>query len=174
MPNVPEPHPEPPPDEPKPRVDVVEHETRYRTLLSIARQYREHPERFGIVKVWRPKSLIEETVAAEGDESRGGCTRRSTEQGDKGFVLGGDQFGAELQYATSLLIGLDDLDPLPGHRFAPIGSSGLRKKLAKSRELMRRALQDLTNQVLGQCDIVSRHFQQRNDVSGRNRPDKVG
>jgi hypothetical protein len=40
-----------------PRVDVEEHKTRYRTLLSIARQYRQHPERFGIVKVWRPKSI---------------------------------------------------------------------------------------------------------------------
>ena len=30
-------------------------ESRYRTLLSIARQYRSNPERFGIVKVWRPK-----------------------------------------------------------------------------------------------------------------------
>jgi hypothetical protein len=40
-----------------PRVEVEEHKTRYRTLLSIAKQYREHPERFGIVKVWRPKSV---------------------------------------------------------------------------------------------------------------------
>jgi hypothetical protein len=55
-----------------PRVDVVEHETRYRTLLAIARQYREHPERFGIVKVWRPKSLIEETVAERAFQLQGG------------------------------------------------------------------------------------------------------
>jgi hypothetical protein len=40
-----------------PRVDFEEHKTRYRTLLSIARQYRAHPERFGIVKVWRPKAI---------------------------------------------------------------------------------------------------------------------
>jgi hypothetical protein len=46
-----------------PRVDVEEHKTRYRTLLAIAKQYREHPERFGIVKVWRPKSVS--TVAPE-------------------------------------------------------------------------------------------------------------
>jgi hypothetical protein len=38
-----------------PRVDFEEHKTRYRTLLAIARTYRAHPERFGIVKVWRPK-----------------------------------------------------------------------------------------------------------------------
>ena len=44
------------PDE-MPRVDFEEHKTRYRTLLAIARQYRQHPERFGIVKVWRPKSI---------------------------------------------------------------------------------------------------------------------
>ena len=43
------------PDE-MPRVDVEEHKTRYRTLLAIAKQYRAHPERFGIVKVWRPRS----------------------------------------------------------------------------------------------------------------------
>jgi len=39
-----------------PRVDFEEHKTRYRTLLSIAKQYREHPERFGVVKMWRPKA----------------------------------------------------------------------------------------------------------------------
>ena len=43
------------PDE-MPRVDVEEHKTRYRTLLAISRLYRAHPERFGIVKVWRPKT----------------------------------------------------------------------------------------------------------------------
>jgi hypothetical protein len=37
-----------------PRVDFEEHKTRYRTLLAIAREYRAHPERFGVVKVWRP------------------------------------------------------------------------------------------------------------------------
>ncbi len=40
-----------------PRVDYEEHKTRYRTLLSIARQYREQPEHFGVVKVWRPKHI---------------------------------------------------------------------------------------------------------------------
>lgn len=38
-----------------PRVDFEEHKTRYRTLIAISRLYRLHPERFGIVKVWRPK-----------------------------------------------------------------------------------------------------------------------
>jgi hypothetical protein len=38
-----------------PRVDFEEHKTRYRTLQAIGRLYRKHPERFGIVKVWRPK-----------------------------------------------------------------------------------------------------------------------
>ena len=42
-----------------PDVEVEEHKTRYRTLLAIARQYREHPERFGIVKVWRPKAATD-------------------------------------------------------------------------------------------------------------------
>ena len=42
------------PDE-MPRVDFEEHKTRYRTLQAISRLYRQHPERFGIVKVWRPK-----------------------------------------------------------------------------------------------------------------------
>jgi len=42
------------PDE-MPRVDFEEHKTRYRTLQAISRLYRRHPERFGIVKVWRPK-----------------------------------------------------------------------------------------------------------------------
>jgi hypothetical protein len=44
------------PDE-LPRVDYEEHKTRYRTLLAIAREYRAHPERFGVVKVWRPKNI---------------------------------------------------------------------------------------------------------------------
>jgi len=38
-----------------PRVDFEEHKTRYRTLLAIAREYRAHPDRFGVVKIWRPK-----------------------------------------------------------------------------------------------------------------------
>ncbi|MEA2930990.1 MAG: hypothetical protein QOG38_3418 [Hyphomicrobiales bacterium] len=38
-----------------PRVDFEEHKTRYRTLLAIARQYRGHPERFGVVRIWRRK-----------------------------------------------------------------------------------------------------------------------
>ncbi|MBN8919175.1 MAG: hypothetical protein J0H62_00365, partial [Rhizobiales bacterium] len=37
-----------------PAVDAPEHRTRYRTLQEIGRQYREHPARFGVVKVWRP------------------------------------------------------------------------------------------------------------------------
>lgn len=32
-----------------------EHETRFETLKAIAQQYKEHPERFGILHVWRPK-----------------------------------------------------------------------------------------------------------------------
>ena len=40
-----------------PRVDFEEHKTRFRTLQAIARQYRAHPECFGIVKIWRPKEL---------------------------------------------------------------------------------------------------------------------
>jgi hypothetical protein len=44
------------PDE-LPRVDYEEHKTRYCTLLAIAREYRAHPERFGVVKVWRPKNM---------------------------------------------------------------------------------------------------------------------
>lgn len=48
------------PDE-MPHVDVEEHKTRYRTLLAIARQYRRHPEHFGVVKVWRPKSIAAES-----------------------------------------------------------------------------------------------------------------
>jgi hypothetical protein len=45
-----------------PRVDVEEHKTRFGTLQAIAAQYRAHPERFGIVKVWRPKEYHPATV----------------------------------------------------------------------------------------------------------------
>ena len=41
-----------------PRVDFEEHKTRFRTLQAIAQQYGSHPERFGIVKVWRPKDAV--------------------------------------------------------------------------------------------------------------------
>jgi hypothetical protein len=39
-----------------PQVEMEEHKTRYRTLQAIARQYATHPERFGIVRVWRHKT----------------------------------------------------------------------------------------------------------------------
>lgn len=47
-----------------PNVDFEEHKTRYRTLQAIARQYAAHPERFGIVKVWRPKQAGADHVLA--------------------------------------------------------------------------------------------------------------
>jgi hypothetical protein len=37
-----------------PGVQKEEHKTRFCTLQAIARQYRAHPERFGVVHVWRP------------------------------------------------------------------------------------------------------------------------
>jgi hypothetical protein len=37
-----------------PRVEFKEHETRYRTLQAIARQYALHPERFALINIWRP------------------------------------------------------------------------------------------------------------------------
>ena len=40
-----------------PDVSFEAHKTRYRTLLAIAREYRAHPERFGVVSVWRPQEL---------------------------------------------------------------------------------------------------------------------
>ena len=40
-----------------PRVDHEEHKTRYRTLLSISQRYQKHPERFGIVRIWRDREV---------------------------------------------------------------------------------------------------------------------
>lgn len=40
-----------------PNVSFEQHKTRYQTLLAIAREYRAHPERFGVVNVWRPKDI---------------------------------------------------------------------------------------------------------------------
>jgi hypothetical protein len=40
-----------------PCVSFELHKTRYRTLLAIAREYRAHPERFGVVNVWRPTDV---------------------------------------------------------------------------------------------------------------------
>jgi hypothetical protein len=66
------------------------------------------------------------------------------------------------------LIGLDDLDALPGDRFTPVVSGSFGVELPKTRELVRRALEDLTNQIFGQRDVVSRHRQQREDIAVRN------
>ncbi|MCC6888651.1 MAG: hypothetical protein IT536_08970 [Hyphomicrobiales bacterium] len=48
-----------------PRFERREHATRFRTLQVIAAQYRAHPERFGIVHIWRPKGLYPTAAAAE-------------------------------------------------------------------------------------------------------------
>jgi hypothetical protein len=40
-----------------PGVECTEHKTRLRTLQAIAKQYRAHPERFGVVKMWRPQGM---------------------------------------------------------------------------------------------------------------------
>jgi hypothetical protein len=53
-----------------PRFARKEHETRYRTLQSIARQYRAHPERFGVVHIWRPKDLYSIALMAGGEPVR--------------------------------------------------------------------------------------------------------
>jgi hypothetical protein len=41
-------------EEPGPRLRRPEHATRLASLRCIARQYNAHPERFGVVSVWRP------------------------------------------------------------------------------------------------------------------------
>jgi hypothetical protein len=43
-----------------PSVDFEEHKNRFRTLQTIAREYRARPEHFGIVKVWRAKDIANE------------------------------------------------------------------------------------------------------------------
>jgi len=53
-----------------PRFARKEHETRYRTLHAIARQYRVHPERFGVVDIWRPKDLHSIALMAGGQAVR--------------------------------------------------------------------------------------------------------
>ena len=53
-----------------PRFARKEHETRYRTLQAIARQYRAHPERFGVVHIWRPKELYSIAPLAGGQSVR--------------------------------------------------------------------------------------------------------
>ena len=53
-----------------PRFARKEHATRYRTLQAIARQYRAHPERFGLVHIWRPKDFLSITPVAGGASIR--------------------------------------------------------------------------------------------------------
>ena len=59
-----------------PKVDFEEHKTRYRTLLAIARQYRLHPERFGVVKIWRPKDMPTTNVLPAAAMALGAAGRR--------------------------------------------------------------------------------------------------
>lgn len=47
-----------------PRFQRREHETRFRTLQAIAKQYRIHPEHFGIVHIRRPREAIAITADA--------------------------------------------------------------------------------------------------------------
>ena len=54
----------------KPALRTKEHETRFRTLQAIARQYRAHPERFGVVNIWRPKDIYSITLVAGGETIR--------------------------------------------------------------------------------------------------------
>lgn len=54
----------------RPHFARKEHETRYRTLQEIARQYRAHPERFGVVHIWRPKDLYSIAPVAGGETIR--------------------------------------------------------------------------------------------------------
>jgi hypothetical protein len=53
-----------------PRFERKEHETRFRTLQAIARQYRAHPERFGVVHIWRPKDLYSIALVASSETIR--------------------------------------------------------------------------------------------------------
>jgi hypothetical protein len=53
-----------------PRFERKEHETRFRTLQVIARQFRAHPERFGVVNIWRPKDLYSIAPVAGGETVR--------------------------------------------------------------------------------------------------------
>jgi hypothetical protein len=53
-----------------PQVEFKEHETRYRTLQAIARQYAIHPERFAIVNIWRPREAHPAVPVSVGMEER--------------------------------------------------------------------------------------------------------
>jgi hypothetical protein len=53
-----------------PRFERKEHQTRFRTLQAIARQYRANPERFGVVNIWRPKDIYAITPVAGGETIR--------------------------------------------------------------------------------------------------------
>jgi hypothetical protein len=52
-----------------PGIEKEEHRTRFRTLQAIARQYRQSPECFGVVKIWRPREVAALAVGA-GYEAR--------------------------------------------------------------------------------------------------------
>jgi hypothetical protein len=53
-----------------PRVEREEHRTRFQTLQAIAQQYREHPERFAVVNIWRPRVMQPRMPVSVGAKER--------------------------------------------------------------------------------------------------------
>ena len=49
-----------------PCVEKDEHKTRFHTLQAVARQYRTHPDRFGVVYMWRPRHAAALAPSAHG------------------------------------------------------------------------------------------------------------
>ena len=88
-------------------------------------------------------------------------------------VLSCHQLRAELKHSRLFLVGLDDLNTLAGDCLLPVVALCHWEELLKHRELMRRGLQHLADQVFGQCDIIARHGQHRQDVAGLDRPKEV-
>ncbi len=90
--------------------------------------------------------------------------RRGSEQGGQRTVPGGDHLSAKLQHAAEFRVFFDHLDALPGIDEFPVlkfrhGNEGL-----QSLEALPGRLEHLTDEVLGERDILSTGGQHGNHV----------
>src|SRR3981189_32449 len=84
------------------------------------------------------------------------------------MVGGRDQFGSELQKPAAFGVRLDDLNALSCDLQLPIRRLRLRIVFLQSGKPAPRRLQNLTDQILGQVEIVAGNRQQGPDIT---RPD---
>src|ERR1700733_7315016 len=144
------------------------------------------PEEFGILnqrhavgwdylfQFWQPRAgrqLIGEVLLQYADRNERGCGSawRGSQEGNERAIRRTDKFSSKLQQATALDVGLDGLNALPGDLQLPVFGFCIGEILVQRGQPMALGLQDLSNQVFGEIEIVTRHRQERLDIG---RPDR--